>query len=99
MYHIVTGKYGFAEKFMQNRFVKAAMDGLKPCITGIILSTGIMMIAGNAGLLPGESVNIPALCLTTGLSAVYFGSGAIIKKRISPIGTETVLVFRSQEYY
>lgn len=73
------------KKFMQNRFVKAAMDGLKPCITGIILSTGIMMIAGNSGLLPGESVNIPALCLTAGLSAVYFGSGAIIKKRISPI--------------
>ena len=35
------------KKFMQNKFVKAAMDGLKPCIIGIILSTGLFMIANN----------------------------------------------------
>ena len=59
------------KKFMQNKFVKAAMDGLKPCIIGIILSTGLFMIANNVGILPEFSVTLLTLCLTAGLPVVY----------------------------
>ena len=73
------------KKYMQNKFVKAAMDGLKPCIIGIILSTGLFMIANNVGILPEFSVNLLTLCLTAGLAVVYFGSRIFMKKGLSPI--------------
>ena len=38
------------KKALQNNFVKAALSGLKPCIIGIILSTGILMVVKNCGI-------------------------------------------------
>ena len=35
------------KKALQNKYVKAALGGLKPCIIGIILATGILMMSMN----------------------------------------------------
>jgi len=71
--------------FIRNNYVKAVMSGLKPCILGIILSTGLFMIAENVGIAAGGPVDILTLCLTCGLALLYFGSRIIKKKGVSPI--------------
>ena len=70
------------ERFMQNTWVKAAMNGLKPCVMGIILATGAYMVASNA--LPGWSFDWRALVIT-GLLAASLLVGKLLKKKLSPI--------------
>lgn len=62
---------------------QAAVDGLKPCIVGIILATGIYMTGKN--ILPQTAINFKALALTAVLATVYFGAQKISKNGISPI--------------
>ena len=60
---------------------------MKPCIIGIILATGLYMILHNCVDSSIQfSLNTTAIIMTVVLSAVYFGSGKILKKGISPIG-------------
>lgn len=68
-----------------NRYVQAVLDGIKPCMIGIILATGCWMIVKNLFTASFASVDLTAVFITLILAAVYFGSGAIRKKRISPI--------------
>ena len=75
-----------ARKHVENPYIKAAMRGLKPCVTGIILATGAYMIIGNCCNISDNTVDITALLITCGLAAVYFGSRKIFKKGLSPIG-------------
>lgn len=72
-------------KLVGNRYYQAILRGLKPCIIGIILATGIYMAVQNC--VPKESLNIDltALLLTGVLSLVYFGSRKFRKNGISPI--------------
>ncbi|MCR5678047.1 MAG: chromate transporter [Agathobacter sp.] len=72
-------------KFIQNRFVKAALGGLKACIIGIILVTGLSMMIKNCGLIYGARPDIISLGLTCVFSLVYFGSRIIVKKGMHPI--------------
>ncbi len=74
-------------KLLQNRYMKAALGGMKPCIIGIILTTGIIMVLRNCGILIGNnSVDILTVVLTCGMGVIYFGSRKVLKKGISPIG-------------
>ncbi len=72
-------------KFLQNRYVKAALSGLKPCIIGIILVTGALMIAKNCGLFSDGKTDMLTIGLTCGMALVYFGSRKITKKAMNPI--------------
>ncbi len=72
-------------KFLQNQYVEAALSGLKPCIIGIILVTGALMIVKNCGLLFEGRVDILTIVLTCAIAFIYFGSRKITKKGISPI--------------
>ena len=73
------------KKALKNPFVQAVLRGLKPCIIGIILATGVYMILQHcAG--SGGSINLTAVLMTVVLGGIYFGSGKILKKGISPIG-------------
>ena len=75
------------KKLLKNPYVQAVLGGLKPCIIGIILATGIFMIlqhsVGSSGAL---SVDTTAVIMTIVLGTVYFGSRKVLKKGISPIG-------------
>ena len=71
--------------FLQNGYVKAALSGLKPCIIGIILVTGIFMIVGNCGLMPGYSIDVLTTALTGLIALIYFGSRKALKKGLNPI--------------
>ena len=70
---------------LRNEFVKAALNGLKPCIIGIILATGIMMIINNCRITLAGTVDALSLYLTTIIAVIYFGSKKLMKKGITPI--------------
>ena len=75
------------KKALKNPFVQAVLRGLKPCMIGIILATGVFMILQHiTGGIGQFSADTTALVMTAVLAAIYFGSGKFLKKRISPIG-------------
>lgn len=71
---------------LKNRYVQALMDGMNPCVIGIILATGIYMTA-TGFLSPGSPIQIQpkAALITAFLAAAMFGSKRILKKKLSPI--------------
>ena len=75
------------KKLLKNPYVQAVLRGLKPCIIGIILATGVHMILQHSiGRIGALSSDMTAALLTAALAAAYFGSRKILKNGISPIG-------------
>ena len=72
-------------KILDNPYTQAVLRGLKPCIIGIILATGISMIAKNSVYPLVQNYEIIPIVLAVVLALIYFGSGHILKKKISPI--------------
>jgi len=71
---------------LKNKYVQAILRGLKPCIIGIVLATGIYMIWGNCmGTMSAVNVNLPAILITAILLAVMLGYKHLAKKKLSPI--------------
>lgn len=74
-----------------NRYVQAVLQGVKPCVIGIILGVGCYMVAENcvaenAGFsIFSVKIDGRTLIVTLVLGLLYFGSGRMLKKRISPI--------------
>jgi chromate transporter len=74
------------KKLLKSPYVQAVLRGLKPCIIGIILATGVFMILQyTVGSLGSLSVDTTAIIITIVLGAVYFGSRKVLKNGISPI--------------
>ena len=71
---------------LKNKYVQAILRGLKPCVIGIVLATGIYMMMGNCfGTLFAIKVNVQALIITVLLFASMFGYKYFAKKKLSPI--------------
>lgn len=71
---------------LKNEYVQAVLRGLKPCVTGIVLATGIYMILGNCfGTITARKINIQAIIITVLLVASMFGCKHFAKKKLSPI--------------
>ena len=70
---------------LKNPCVQALLRGLKPCMIGIILATGVYMILKNGIVMQAGSVLLRPRILTLALGAVYFGSRKIRRGGISPI--------------
>ena len=70
---------------LKNKYVQAVLCGLKPCMIGIILATGVCMILRNGIVIQGSTFFFRPMILTAVLGAIYFGSGKMIKGGISPI--------------
>lgn len=73
------------KSLLKNKVFQGALSGLRPCIIGIILATGIYMIWKNFNVCSGAVPDIPAIALTIVLEGLYFGLRKLIKKKISPI--------------
>lgn len=74
------------KNILNNRYFQAILEGLKPCIIGIILATGAYMTLLNC--VPSRSdlsFSIQPIVMTIVLSLIIFGSKSIFKKKISPI--------------
>ena len=78
-------------KLLKKPYVQAALQGINPCIIGIILATGAFMIIQQWFPIQQErSVDLTAIVITVFLAALYFGSKKLkfkcLKNGISPIG-------------
>lgn len=74
------------KKALKNRYVVLAMDGLKPCVIGIIIATGIYMIFSNCVTLGAKiSIDSRTVAMTALIATIFWGSRCVIKKGISPI--------------
>ena len=72
---------------LKNKYVQAVLRGLKPCIIGIVLATGIYMVLGNCfGTISGIKVNMQAISITVLLVASIFVYKYFAKKKLAPIG-------------
>jgi len=72
---------------LKNKYVQAVLRGLKPCVIGIVLATGVYMVWKNCfGPVTAIKVNLQAIIITTLLVASMFGYKHLAKKKISPIG-------------
>ena len=79
---LVTAMLG---RVIKNRYVQAGLRGVKPCMIGIILATGLRMTVKNLFSDAFAAIDPKALILTALLAAVYFGSRKLLKKPLSPI--------------
>ena len=74
------------KNIIKNKYVQAVLRGLKPCIIGIIMATGIFMIVNNVLNIHTENgFELKALILTAVIAAVAFLSKPVLKKKVSPI--------------
>lgn len=73
-------------RVIRNRYVQAALRGIKPAMVGIILATGIWMILRNLSGSTFAGIGIREAVITALLAAVYFGREKLGKFRLSPIG-------------
>ena len=74
------------KKLLKNPYVQAILRGLKPCMIGIVLATGVYMVLHSCfGSVAALSPDTTAVVMTAALAAVYFGSRKILKKGLSPI--------------
>lgn len=71
---------------IKNKYVQATLQGLKPCIMGIIFATGAYMAIGNCiSFAQGISVNVRAVIITVILIMAMYGAKLVRKQKISPI--------------
>ena len=72
---------------LKNKYVQAVLRGLKPCVIGIVLATGIYMVLGNCfGTVSAIKANVQAIIITTLLVASMLVYKRYAKKKLSPIG-------------
>ena len=71
---------------LKNKYVQAVLRGLKPCVIGIVLATGIYMVVCNCfGSVFTLSANFQAIIITAILVASIFGYKHFKKKKLSPV--------------
>lgn len=71
---------------LKNKYVQAVLRGLKPCVIGIVLATGIYMVFSNCfGKLPALQTETRAVAISVLLAAAMFGYRYFAKKKLSPI--------------
>lgn len=74
------------KRALENKRFQAVLEGLKPCVTGIILATGLHMIINNCKAMEGNGfVDAKALIITAFLLLVLGVYKKKTGKRMSPI--------------
>lgn len=71
---------------LKNPYVQAVLRGVKPCVVGIVLATGIYMVFSNCfGLVTDIKMNLQAFVITGILVFSMLGYKHLAKKKLSPI--------------
>ena len=71
---------------LKNKYVQAILRGLKPCVIGIVLATGIYMVLKNCFVTISDvTVNLNAVIISVLLIASMFGYKHLKKRKLSPI--------------
>ena len=74
---------GILKNTLKNPWVQAALRGLKPCVVGIVLATGLDMIVRNCFTNVGADLH--AAVITAALILILLLYQRIWKKKLSPI--------------
>ena len=70
---------------LKNPYVQAVLRGLKPCVIGIVLATGVYMVLKNCLFAGGVmKADVLSITITAVLALVMFGYKKILKKKLSP---------------
>ncbi len=79
---------------LKNRFVKAALKGMKSCIIGIILATGCTIIFKNcfAGA-DSYAPDLRSILVTVVLVLIYYAGRVVFKKKMSPVTLLVISAF------
>ena len=71
---------------LKNKYIQAVLRGMKPCVIGIVLATGLYMVFSNCfGAISALKVNLRAVMVTAILVASKVGYQHCKKKKLSPI--------------
>lgn len=71
---------------LKNRYAQAVMNGITPCVIGIILSTGAIMVFENCfASLTNPGIDPRSIIITIVLAAVMLGFKKLKGKKLSPI--------------
>ena len=81
-YLVILLVLGILKNTIKSPYVQAVLRGLKPCVTGIVLATGIYMVLQNC-LLP--HFDLRGMIVTGILSAILIAYRLIFKKKLSPL--------------
>ena len=81
-YLVIMLVLGILKNTIQNKYVQAVLRGLKPCVTGIVLATGLYMVIHNC--FPG-SFDLRAFILTGLLVITMVLYPKIAKKKLPSI--------------
>ncbi|MBR7184202.1 MAG: chromate transporter [Clostridia bacterium] len=75
-----------SRRLLKTPYVQAVLGGLKPCVIGIVLATGIdLVLRGVIGSPAAPVVSLKAALLTLILAAILYGYRWLTKKKLSPI--------------
>ena len=85
--------------WQKKKWLKAAFNGIKPCIIGIILAMGVSMIGKNCMTPILNEKDILPTVLTIVLAMAYFGFRKIYNKKMSPIILILVAAFAGGVVY
>ena len=81
------------KNLLENRYVKAVLGGLKPCVIGIILATGVYMTVHNGISGMGKpGLDLRPAAITAILAAVMWGAKPVLKRKVSPLALIAVAV-------
>jgi chromate transporter len=75
----------FLKKALKNAAVAAVLRGMKPCVIGIVLATGVYMVAANGFVMGDGVLQWRPLILTLALGTLYFGARKIRKGGMPPV--------------
>ena len=85
-YLVILLVLGILKNFLRNRYVQAVLRGLKPCVTGIVLATGLYMVIQNCVTFgEGVTLQLSGLVVTALLVGAQLLYPRIAGKKLSPI--------------
>ena len=76
---------GILKTAIKHPMVQAVLQGLKPCVVGIVVATGLYMMLSNVTPLSGGSFDISGIMITATLGGLILLVPKITKKKLSPI--------------
>ena len=82
-YLVILLVLGILKNTLKNPWVQAALRGLKPCVVGIVLATGLSMVVRNC--FPSAGIDLRAALVSAGLIVILAVYQRLKKKKLSPI--------------
>lgn len=75
------------KKFIKNKYFQAFLDGVKPVVVGLIISTGLMLIAKCIGYnsLSEFNFDYKSLILFIMIASIFYVTKIVFKKKINTI--------------